>query len=46
VVPANHNWYRNWLVAEVLLKTLKGLNMSYPPGPEDLESYRKQLEAE
>jgi PPK2 family polyphosphate:nucleotide phosphotransferase len=31
IVPANHNWYRNLVVASVIDKTLAGLNMAYPP---------------
>ncbi len=46
VVPANHNWYRNLVVASVIVETLKGLNPEYPASTEDLEAYRKQLEAE
>jgi PPK2 family polyphosphate:nucleotide phosphotransferase len=46
VIPANRNWYRNMLVAEVLVDALKKLGMKYPPAAENLESYRKQLEAE
>jgi PPK2 family polyphosphate:nucleotide phosphotransferase len=31
VIPANHKWYRNLAVSEILVKTLEGLEMSYPP---------------
>jgi PPK2 family polyphosphate:nucleotide phosphotransferase len=31
IVPANHNWYRNLVVASVIDKALAGLNMAYPP---------------
>lgn len=30
VVPANHNWYRNLVVATVLVDTLKALKLRYP----------------
>ncbi len=30
VVPANRKWYRNLVVATVLVETLEGLGMSYP----------------
>ena len=30
VVPADHKWFRNWLVSDVLVRTLKGLKMKYP----------------
>jgi len=46
VIPANHNWYRNLMVASLVVDKLKKLNMQYPPEPENLEQYRKQLEGE
>lgn len=30
VIPANKNWYRNWLVSSLLVQTLEGLRMQYP----------------
>ena len=38
VVPANRNWFRNLVVAEVLVKTLEGLKLAYPPAEEGVES--------
>jgi len=46
VVPANRNWYRNLVVASVIVDTLKSLNMAYPKPAEDLTPYRQQLENE
>jgi PPK2 family polyphosphate:nucleotide phosphotransferase len=46
VVPANRNWYRNLVVADVIVDALKKLKMQYPPAAENLAEYRKQLEAE
>jgi PPK2 family polyphosphate:nucleotide phosphotransferase len=40
VVPANHKWYRNLVVASVLIEALDGLDLRYPrpaPGLTDLE---------
>jgi PPK2 family polyphosphate:nucleotide phosphotransferase len=34
VVPANHNWYRNLIVAGVLVETLDGLDLRYPDPPD------------
>ncbi len=31
VVPANRNWYRNLVVAEVIVDSLEKLDMHYPP---------------
>jgi PPK2 family polyphosphate:nucleotide phosphotransferase len=36
VVPADHKWYRNLVVATVLVETLQGLRMGYPPPEDDL----------
>jgi PPK2 family polyphosphate:nucleotide phosphotransferase len=37
VVPANHKWYRNLVVAETIVATLEGLGMEYPEPEEDLD---------
>lgn len=37
IVPSNRKWYRNLVVAEILVQTLKGLDMRYPQPEEDLE---------
>ena len=30
VIPANHHWYRDALVAGILLRALEGLKLAYP----------------
>jgi len=30
VVPADHKWYRNYIIAKEIVKTLKSLKMKYP----------------
>ena len=37
IVPANRKWYRNLVVATVIIETLKGLNMEFPPPEKGLE---------
>jgi PPK2 family polyphosphate:nucleotide phosphotransferase len=37
IVPANKKWYRNLVVAEVLVKTLEDLKIQLPEPEEDLE---------
>jgi PPK2 family polyphosphate:nucleotide phosphotransferase len=37
IVPANKKWYRNLVIASVLVDTLKGLKMSYPQPEENLD---------
>jgi PPK2 family polyphosphate:nucleotide phosphotransferase len=36
VVPANHKWYRNLAVAEVIVQSLRRLGMEFPPPTEDV----------
>ncbi len=33
VVPAEHKWFRNWAVIEILLQALRVLDPRYPPAP-------------
>ena len=35
VVPADHKWYRNWAVVEILLHTLRHIDPQYPTGARD-----------
>lgn len=36
VIPANRKWYRNLVILQILVDTLKGLQMEYPPAEEGL----------
>ena len=35
-VPADRNWYRNLVVSQVLVDTLRKLDLRYPPAEEDI----------
>lgn len=36
VVPADHKWYRNWAVTQILVETLEAMAPAYPQPTEDL----------
>jgi PPK2 family polyphosphate:nucleotide phosphotransferase len=36
VVPADHKWYRDLVVCKAIIATLEGLDLDYPPSPDDL----------
>lgn len=36
LVPSDRKWYRNLVVARVILETLRGFDMQWPPAEEDL----------
>ena len=37
IVPANHKWYRNYVIARTVVETLDGLGMKYPEPEDSLE---------
>ena len=38
IIPADKKWYRNWVIANILVETLKGLKMDYPKPDYDVEA--------
>jgi polyphosphate kinase 2 (PPK2 family) len=40
IVPADRKWYRNLVVASVLVDTLKALEMRYPQTSENLDNIK------
>jgi PPK2 family polyphosphate:nucleotide phosphotransferase len=40
IVPANHKWYRNVLVARTIVETLRDLDMKYPEPTVDLSQIK------
>lgn len=37
IIPADRKWYRNLVISQVIVDTLKGLEMAYPPAEEGLD---------
>jgi len=37
IVPADHKWFRNWVVSDVIVRTLASMKMKYPPPPPGLD---------
>ena len=37
VVPADHKWFRNWLLSDTIVRTMRKLHMQYPESPEGLD---------
>ncbi len=46
LIPANHKWYRDFLISKIICSELASLDMKYPQIVEDLSTYRAQLEKE
>jgi polyphosphate kinase 2 (PPK2 family) len=40
LIPANHEWYRNYLVAKTIVATLNRMDPQYPSAPEGID-FRK-----
>ena len=45
VVPANHKWFRNLAVSNIIVDTLKSMDMRFPPPTVDIEKIRQQYHA-
>ena len=39
VVPANRKWYRNFVVSEILVETMEGMNLRYPEPVANIAGY-------
>jgi PPK2 family polyphosphate:nucleotide phosphotransferase len=37
VVPADKKWFRNWVISDTIVRTMKKLDMRFPPAPEGLD---------
>jgi polyphosphate kinase 2 (PPK2 family) len=46
VIPANHKWFRNLAVSQILVETLKGMKMKYPEPTVDLAEIKRLYHAE
>lgn len=44
VVPAGRKWYRNLAMGQLLLETLRGLDLSWPEADFDVEEQRRRIE--
>lgn len=43
IVPADKKWYGRLAVTELLIETLEGLNLSWPPADFDVEAEKRRL---
>ncbi len=39
-VPADHKWFRNWVVSHTIVKALEQLDLKFPPPLKDAEKYK------
>jgi len=40
VIPADHKWFRNWLISEILVEALEDMDPKHPPAPEGIEKWK------
>lgn len=45
VIPANHKWFRNLAVSQIIADTMEGLHMAYPAPKVDLADIRRKYHA-
>jgi PPK2 family polyphosphate:nucleotide phosphotransferase len=46
VIPANHKWFRNLAVSEIVVETMESMKMKLPSPAVDIDEIRKLAEAE
>jgi PPK2 family polyphosphate:nucleotide phosphotransferase len=46
VIPANHKWFRNLAVSEILVETMKSMKMKIPSPSVDIDEIKKLADAE
>ena len=37
VVPSDHKWFRNWVLSDTIVRTLKQMDPQYPPAAAGLD---------
>jgi hypothetical protein len=45
VIPANHKWFRNLAVSQIVADTMEDMGMSYPRPTVDLAAIRRKYHA-
>jgi PPK2 family polyphosphate:nucleotide phosphotransferase len=40
VVPSNHKWFRNWVISDTIVRTMRGMKLKYPPAPEGMDQIK------
>ncbi len=40
IVPADHKWFRNWVISNTIVKTMQKMKLQYPPPSEDVGKIR------
>ena len=43
VIPANHRWFRDYLVLKVIMKTLEDLKLAYPSPTENIQTLIQEV---
>jgi len=43
VIPANRNWYRDYVIIKIITEALKKLKMTYPQPVENIKQYKSLL---
>ncbi len=40
IVPSDHKWFRNWVLSDTIARTMKRMDLSYPPPPPELDKIK------
>ncbi len=40
IVPADHKWFRNWVLSDTIVRTLRKMKLQYPAASEDVQKLK------
>jgi PPK2 family polyphosphate:nucleotide phosphotransferase len=40
VVPSNHKWFRNWVISDTIVRTMRQMKLKYPPALEGMDQIK------
>lgn len=44
IIPSNRKWYRNLLIAQIVVNVLENMKLKTPPGPPDIDFATLKIE--
>lgn len=45
IIPSNHKWFRDLAISQILVETMEGFNMQFPPSSVDIDDIRRKYHA-
>ena len=40
IVPADHKWFRNWVISDTVVRTMEKMKLEFPEPPDSIEDVK------